>query len=588
MIPIRRAALATFVAVLAVEVAALCPGPWWLDSSEFAAATFTLGVAHPPGHPVALLWGKLFALLPLGPIAFRVGLGQAVAGALGAACLALLGARLALRLVDGVGEAAAALLGAGGALLVSLGFALGFQAVRPEVYALNTALCLAAFAALERYDAGGDRRWLLLGALALGLGLANHHYLTLLAIAPVPLLLWRERARRRLAATVAACFAAGAVGLCAYLYLPLRAARHPLVDWGAPTTWSRFFWVVSAAPFRKSVRAPEAGDADVMGALVEALHPIGFLLAALGLYLLVRRRETRRIGLALGAAIALGAGGRALQGFDPANPDAYGYLSPAIALLAAAACAGAAFLVGRVGRPRARIAVATLLAFGGAAAGALSFPRIDRARFWDVDAVIGRTLAQAPPRAWLLSTHFQTVFALWYLQAVEGRRPDVAHVCTHQLPNPGYRDEALARFSDERGFADALGDSSPRLAGLLAAAPRRRALVEFDMDTAPDLAARLQPYSLLDEVVAAPARDPAVAEAARRRRAEAEEGTSDDPETRRNRLWRAFLGLNLACRTGDRARLEEERSRAARLLGDGASPEIEALLDGDCPIAATR
>ena len=74
----------TLVALLAFAVYVLtaAPAPYLLDSAELAAASFGLGVAHPPGEPVALLWGKLFTLLPLGSVAFKV---VAVAGGRGRA-----------------------------------------------------------------------------------------------------------------------------------------------------------------------------------------------------------------------------------------------------------------------------------------------------------------------------------------------------------------------------------------------------------------------------------------------------------------------------------------------------------------------
>jgi hypothetical protein len=55
-----------------------------LDSAELATAAFGLGVAHPPGEETSLLFAKLFTLLPLGSVAFKVALSQAAAGALAA------------------------------------------------------------------------------------------------------------------------------------------------------------------------------------------------------------------------------------------------------------------------------------------------------------------------------------------------------------------------------------------------------------------------------------------------------------------------------------------------------------------------
>ncbi|MGZ3442447.1 MAG: protein O-mannosyl-transferase family, partial [Polyangia bacterium] len=70
---------------------------YWLDSSELAAAAWGLGVAHPPGHPLPSLLGRACTLVPLGSIAFRVGLASALAGAAAAAQTARLGALVSRR-----------------------------------------------------------------------------------------------------------------------------------------------------------------------------------------------------------------------------------------------------------------------------------------------------------------------------------------------------------------------------------------------------------------------------------------------------------------------------------------------------------
>src|SRR5688572_33448599 len=65
------AALATYVATLYRTV----PGG---DSGELTLVAATLGVAHPPGYPLFTLLGKLFSLIPLGTVAWRINLLSAV------------------------------------------------------------------------------------------------------------------------------------------------------------------------------------------------------------------------------------------------------------------------------------------------------------------------------------------------------------------------------------------------------------------------------------------------------------------------------------------------------------------------------
>ena len=111
---------------------------------------------------------------------------------------------LAARIVEHIGEAfarrddlLASLLGAGVGLCFGLSYAVLFQSVRPEVYTLHTTLILGATCALERFEATKSRRFLFLAALAIGLALSNHHFLTLLfGPAIIVLLVWRRPAPR--------------------------------------------------------------------------------------------------------------------------------------------------------------------------------------------------------------------------------------------------------------------------------------------------------------------------------------------------------------------------------------------------------
>ncbi len=594
---IGRAAQVSFLLTFVYYVAALCPGAYWLDSSEFAAASYLLGVAHPPGHPLALIVGKAFTLLPLGPIAFRVGLGQAACGALAAALMTLCGARIASRMLDALGqplggprgEALAAFIGLAAALCTSLGYAAAFQSMRPEVYALHRVLAVGSFLCLTYFDESRDRRYLLLAALLLGLGLANHHFLAILSTLPVPLVLLGERHGK--ARIIAGCFAAGAVGLLLYFYLPLRAAHHPLVNWGSPTTLSRIFWTVSAKAFQKSVKEPQPGDEDVVGAMIEGLHPVGAVLMAIGLYLLIRQRPTRGLGCYCLAAVGLVAGGRAVLGFDVANPDAYGYLVPAIDLAALCGCAGAAGLCALMmtmllmlraeQKGRLALSLACVLALLGAAHGGKSFARIDRSGFFDLDTLAGSWLAEAPPGSWLVSSYFQTVFALWYLQGVEGQRPDVLHLHPHFLPNPGYREDLLARHPDVADLGAVLGPRGLSMGPLLQARSRRPILVEYDLDTQEALLPYLYPHGLQESLEIGPGqalmgtRD---AEAKRRRDEVAGRLDARDAETAKNLLWRGYLGMTLSCQQRDPGRFQAEYARIRRLLGQSKSPEIENLI----------
>ena len=53
-----------FIISLAVYTKTIAPTvPFW-DGGEFIAASYILGIPHPPGSPLYILIGRLFSVLP--------------------------------------------------------------------------------------------------------------------------------------------------------------------------------------------------------------------------------------------------------------------------------------------------------------------------------------------------------------------------------------------------------------------------------------------------------------------------------------------------------------------------------------------
>ena len=163
--------------VFAAYVFCATPAPYPLDSAELATAAFGLGVAHPPGEETTLLLGKLFTLLPLGSVAFKVALSQAASGAMAAVLVYLLVLEVAGRMqviVAGTGAKTRVLVAAAAALAFAFAPGVIIVSARPEVYATQTALSLGALLLALRAHAAAEPRLALLAALLIGLGVGNH------------------------------------------------------------------------------------------------------------------------------------------------------------------------------------------------------------------------------------------------------------------------------------------------------------------------------------------------------------------------------------------------------------------------------
>lgn len=487
----------------------------WYDAGEFVAGGIDLGITHPPGQPLYSLIAAAFSLLPIGPLAFRVALASAAMAAV--ACGALYLATETTIRAQGLHRPWVITPIAVGATWLCAGTA-GFflQAARPEVYALQAALCLIVIerlVALEARWPTRDMRPLWTAGLALGLALANHHFLAvLLAPALAPTAARALRARGQLVLWIAAAFVLA--GASVYLYLPLRAGADPVPNLGAPTTLSRFFWVVSAQVFQKNTGGgvPEpAGDrvADVIAAIVTNLH-IASLLALAGLYALLRTPGVRRIGVIWLSVLVVPLLARAWLGFTRDNPDALGYLLTSFAAASALCASFFAQLVtplgGMDGRGPSRSAVTLSIAVAvlGLAQLHHGSTQTSFAQLTAVDEFDEFTRRRLPPRAIVLAHQPDTVFAFWGAEAQDHLRQDVTLVPMPFLDYPGMIQSLLDRDPDLmellRGYMLVGELRQPDLQSL---ASRRSLLIELDVRVPPTLYETLAPAGFYYQVLAA-------------------------------------------------------------------------------------
>lgn len=593
----RFTALATAAAGLlpfACYLATASAHDHWLDSAELVAASVELGISHPPGHPLAGLLGRAATLVPIGPLPWRVAVLSAACVALGAAAL-FRAIETTVRATGVRHRRVAAPLALGATWLAALSPAFWLQAVRPEVYALQFALCavvLERAVHLEAQWPTSDLRALHTGALALGLSLANHHFLgLLLAPALAPTLARVQRAHG--ARPVLSAFGLLGLGLAVYAYLPLRAARDPVPNLGAPDDLARLLWVVSARAYQGShALALESGESRLMDAtlaVVDSLHVVPALLALGGAYALLRMPGARRIGVVWTLVLVAFTLARAWLGFNRDNPDALGYLMPAVAAgaaLAAALVSSAIALVGagREGARPSRVAVlvAVALAVVAVAQGRDGYAAASLSGFVATDEVDDAGRRALPPRAVLIAHQPQTVFRFWGAEATERLRPDVSLVPMPFLGYPGTV-ESLARRDPSLAplLRAVLLHGTLRESELQSLAMERPVLVELDVRVPQPLYETLAPRSLYYEVLA----DGATAADRRAGRAQRDELRARLLErlgsalrawgTREVLLWSLYCDALYDAGTGDRAAARESVALARSLAPEAA--ELRAL-----------
>lgn len=221
---------------LALYVPTLMPDIGFWDTGEFQAIGPVLGIAHPTGYPsyTLLAWLASVLLQPLGTEAFRANLLNALLMASAAGLVALAVTLLTRRRS----------LGLAAGLLLGLAPTVWGNAVRADAHALHLALVASLLVVLivwaERQRGGhpGSGRWLVAAAVIYGVALGNHALTLLLAPGIAAYLLLVEPRLLRRWRLILGCVAALVLTTVAlYLYLPIRSAMDPLLDYADPQAW---------------------------------------------------------------------------------------------------------------------------------------------------------------------------------------------------------------------------------------------------------------------------------------------------------------------------------------------------------------
>ncbi|HEX9916524.1 MAG TPA: DUF2723 domain-containing protein [candidate division Zixibacteria bacterium] len=243
-----------------VYLLTLSPTLSFIDSGELAAVCATLGIAHPPGYPLYAQLGRISSFLPFGEPIYRFNLMSAFWVSLTNLCLFL-----SLILISYIffSKELKTVLKLSAALLITILFSfsriLWSQALINEVYSLNIFLCsLIILIALYWYktnlnpsksDTAISPLVYLLTYL-IGLSSGNHFLSLLLLPALLYLLISSTKLSSYSSKSLFLIVGVLIIGVSIYLYLPIRAAQNPALNWGNPSNWLNLKNHVSARMFQ--------------------------------------------------------------------------------------------------------------------------------------------------------------------------------------------------------------------------------------------------------------------------------------------------------------------------------------------------
>jgi len=429
----KRAGLLAFLFPLFIYTLTLCPTVFWDDAGELIAAAYTLGVPHPPGHPLYAIVGKLFTLIPLGSIAWRVNFMSAFFGAL--SCL-LVYKIITERLGESRFRPVAAL---GGALFFAFAPTMWEQSTIAETTTLHTFFMMLLTLLAFRLASGGivwksHERSLCLVAFLYGLSLSNHAAGVFFfpSIAGILILKFKKRAFEP--KLLLGMFFSTCAGLLVYAYLPLRSLADPAIDWGNPENLRNFIWVVTAKQYAPNlVGRPNIfvmiGQIFLRASyLLDQFTILGVALAAVGVWRLARveRRAVAYSLLVIGILFYIGLNSAFISA----------YFAPALALIAVWIGVGlsrtfewAVSLSDKIGEASkgalAKKVVCAMLGVTFALPLGINYRGMDRSEHAYALRYGEQLLDQFPENTAFFTSDGYALFILWYLIYCENKRPDV-------------------------------------------------------------------------------------------------------------------------------------------------------------------
>lgn len=303
---INENVIAAFAGVVCFFVyrTTMAPGLSFIDSGELASVATTLGIAHPTGYPLFSLLGRIVVMAPMGSEEITLlNLFGSVVTSLAVVFFFKCAVRMQALVIRReersiLGDLLPALAGS---LVFGLSTTVWTQSAVIEVYALHLLLLLAMLSTFlnamsdVRADSTEVPRGLFLASFLLGLGFANH--MTTILIVPALLFLYARTwgLQREGLILLGKLLLFFLLGLSLYLYLPLRAASRPVMDWGHPVLFEKFFWHVSGKQYRSWIFSgfESAGNQFryFTSNLPTEFHWVACVAALLGILYLFRRNR---------------------------------------------------------------------------------------------------------------------------------------------------------------------------------------------------------------------------------------------------------------------------------------------------------
>ena len=245
--------LISTVTVFIVYNFTLAPSVIQIDSGELASVQKLLGIAHPTGYPLFTMLGYFFLQLPIfSSDIFQANFLAAIYCSISVGLFSkFLFEIFLISKVNSLPETTIKLIIISSSIVLGLSTTFWFQSTSVEVYSLHLVLIISTLFLFVKAFRNDDAKFWYLFAYFFGISLSNH--MTSILIIPAAVYLYFKKnsfnknsflfgARLALITAISA--------MIVYLYLPIRAMQEPILNWGNPIDFERFWRHFTGAQYQ--------------------------------------------------------------------------------------------------------------------------------------------------------------------------------------------------------------------------------------------------------------------------------------------------------------------------------------------------
>jgi tetratricopeptide (TPR) repeat protein len=458
------------VAVLFYLITA-APSLAYIDSGELATVPYTLGIAHPTGYPLFTLLGYVFSRLPLSlrPI-YQLNVFALLLCALGLffffRFLLIFFNDLLLKkqkgndpdeLNSGNDYIRRYLGPVAGTVALAFSETYWSTALSVEVYSLHVvflSILLYLFSRaiqstwLLRNSTGDEKmeaiHWIIF-SYVLGLAFTNH--MTTILLAPAFIYFYFRISGFHVSAwkRIIILAAPFLVGFSVYIYLPVESANHPLLSWGNPVDFERFFWHFSGKVYRVWIFSSTESATKQLTYFINTLPAeFGYIFIPVGVIGLWYLFKNRKNLLLFTVILFLSCLGYSIN-YDIHDIDSYFLLAYAMIAI----WIGAGFVQMNTWWKSKKNYVHITVIFFLCTAFVIgnNYSRVDRRGHTLVEKYTKDILDSVEPNGIIISYQWDYfVSAAYYMQVVEKYRPDVVVIDKELLRRTWYYVQLETRY----------------------------------------------------------------------------------------------------------------------------------------------